>query len=121
MALPPPICSFLTKARRSPDGVGRGSAREIDLNLVADDSYLVGLEIARDGGAQTLPGLDFDTPGMERTLDPLAVEPAVGEHGEGVGANIVGGVDRAVEIVESDGLYFRFCAATLAPSHTHPR
>src|SRR5262249_30997042 len=89
---------------------GRRSAREIGLNLVAHHSYLVGLEIARNGRAQTLPGLDLESSGMKRTFDHLAIEPAVGEHGEGVRTDIVGGVNRAVEVIERDRLALRLDA-----------
>src|SRR5579864_1229780 len=103
-----PAPSLPTKTRRSPDCFGRGSTREIDLNVVAHDSYLVGLEIARNGWAQALPGLNLKSPRVQRTLDHLAVEPAIGEHREGMGADIVSGVDGAIEIIERDRLPFSF-------------
>jgi len=48
---------------------------------------------------------------MQRAFDTIAVEPALAQEGESVGAEIVGGVDRTVDVVERD--------LALAQRHAH--
>src|SRR6266700_361824 len=69
---------------------------------VADEADRVGLEVVGHRRAQGLAGLDVEPPGMQRAFDLALVEPAVRELGVGMGADVVGGLDGAVEIVERD-------------------
>src|SRR5271165_6808872 len=66
----------------------RGSA-EPNLDLVTDNPHLVGLQVLGRRRVEHLSGANVEARGMQRTLDHLAVEPAVGQAGIGVGANIV--------------------------------
>src|SRR5579885_1238638 len=82
--------------------VRRCSAGELHLHVVADHADGEGFDVAGNGWAEALAGLDLETAGVERTLDRLAVEPAVRQEREGMGADVRGGIDLAGEIVERD-------------------
>src|SRR5665213_1388032 len=75
---------------------------EPDLDIVADDTHRIGLEVVADRRAEALAGLHLEPSAMQRAFDDLAVEPALGQLGVGVGAEVVGGVDFAVDVVERD-------------------
>src|SRR6266852_6120974 len=72
----------------------------LDLDVVADDAHGVDRDVLVDRRSERLAGAHLEAPGMERALDAVAVEPALGQHGKGVGADIVGGKDLAIEIIE---------------------
>src|SRR6185312_11107194 len=72
-------------AYRSVSGTASRSAAELDLDVVADDTHREGLDIAGDRRPQAFAGLHLETAAVERALYDVAVEPAIGQEGEGVG------------------------------------
>src|SRR5579872_194368 len=75
---------------------------QLDLDLVALLAHRVGLDCLGAGRRGGAASLDVEPAGVQRTLDLAAVEPAVGEFGVGVGADVVGAKERPGEIVERD-------------------
>src|SRR5579885_379569 len=59
-------------------------------------------DVLRDRRAQRLAGLDLEPAGVERTLDDAVLEIAVRQARIGVRADVVGGVDLAVDQVDRD-------------------
>src|SRR4029077_6319044 len=62
---------------------------EADLDLAVDDAHRVRFQILRRRRVQHLAAADVKTRGMQRALDHFPVEPAVGQAGVSVSANIV--------------------------------
>ncbi len=92
-------------------GRGQGEGRsqdcgknsvELDLDLLVDDAHRVGLQIFGRRRVEHLSGADIKAGGMQRALDQLAVEPAVGEPGIGMSADVVGREKSAVDVVKRD-------------------
>src|SRR5205814_8788197 len=75
---------------------------QLHLDLVADDAHRIGLEVLGAGRRGRLAGLHIKATGMQRAFDLALVEPPVGQLGVSVGADVVGGVERAVELVKRD-------------------
>src|SRR5437763_7468044 len=75
---------------------------ELDLYFPVDDAHRVGLQIFGRGRVEHPSGADIKAGGVQRTLDELAVEPAVGQPGIGVGADVVGREKSAVDVVKRD-------------------
>src|SRR6202023_3842483 len=97
------ICSAARLASFSREGQPRPTQSvEADLYLVVDDAHRVSLQILGRRRVQHLAAADVKTRGMQRALDHLAVEPAVGQAGIGVSANIIGCKEVAVGGVEGD-------------------
>src|SRR5216683_3417951 len=99
---------------RSAGSVSPSLSARLHLDVVADDADGEDLDILVHWWAERLPGAHLEPPGMEGAFDAVAVEPAVGQHGEGMGANIVGGEDLAIDIVERDRLVADLDAQHLA-------
>src|SRR5262249_9852741 len=85
---------------------------DLHLDVVPLQAHGIDLDVDSDRRPHCLAGADLEAAGMERAFDDVAIEPAIGEHGEGVSADIVGSADLALDIVESDLL-----AAMLDPLH----
>lgn len=64
----------------------------------------VGLEVDGAGGGGGFAGLDVEQALVEGAFDLAVDDEAFGEVGGAVGADVVGGVDLAVEFVDADGL-----------------
>ncbi len=77
--------------------VGSG---DVDLDGIALDSHRQRLDVAGDRGSQALAGFGREASAMQRTFDDVAVEPAVAEIGMRVGADVMGGVDLAIDVVQ---------------------
>ena len=75
---------------------------QLDLDLPVDDAHRVGLQIFGRGRVEHLSGADIKAGGMQRALDQLAVEPAVGQPGIGMSADVVGRENAAVDVVKRD-------------------
>src|SRR5215469_4588050 len=75
---------------------------QLHLDFVALDAHGIGLQVIDAGRGGGLAGLDVEAPGMQRAFDFALFHPAVGKLGVGVGADVVGRVERAVHLVESD-------------------
>src|ERR1700691_3433910 len=84
---------------------------QLYLDVLARHLHLIGLEVVVDRRSQPLAGLDLEPAAMQWAFDTIAVEPALAQEGESVGAEIVGGVDRTVDVVERD--------LALAQRHAH--
>ncbi len=82
---------------RHPDAL----AVELDLDVVADEADGVGLQIFGGRRVEHLAGADVEARGMQRALDGFAVEPAVGQARIGMGADIVGGEESSVAVVDA--------------------
>src|SRR6266481_1552531 len=75
---------------------------EADLDLAVDDAHRVRLQILGRRRVQHLAAADVKPRGMQRALDYLAIEPAVGQAGIGVSADVVCCKEVAVGVVERD-------------------
>ena len=91
--------------------VGRGSRRrrrrrrvEVDKHLAVADLGLEGLERDEAGRLRRLAARHVERAEVEAALDHVAVEGAVGEVGDAVGAARLGGVVGAVDVVDRDEL-----------------
>ena len=67
-----------TRRRKGRRGLKRAGSAQLDLDLAVFDSHREGFDVAGNGWAEALAGLDLETPGMQRAFDFFAVEPAVG-------------------------------------------
>ena len=83
-------------------GPVRQCSVELDLDLVVDEADRVGLRDLGRRRVEHLAGADVEARGMQRALDQLAVEPAVGQAGHRHGCRYCRWRKSAVEVVERD-------------------
>src|ERR1700730_9787206 len=78
------------------------ASAQLDLDVVADDLDRIDLDVVVDRRSKGLSRPHVEAPGMERAFDAVAVEPAIRQQRGGVRADVVGGADLAIEVVERD-------------------
>ena len=95
---------WVAQAGIAPAARGGGSGFLDPDNAAFFHLHRVGLDVDGAGGGGGLAGFDIEQALVEGAFDLAFDDEAFGEVGGAVGADVVGGVDLAVEFVEADGL-----------------